>query len=244
LPEIEKQRIGNNKNQTEDSTMRKILVVDDDADMRSLHKMRLSDTYEILDTEDPEEALGLALEHKPAAILLDLMMPRLSGFELCHTLHTLSYTSRIPIFVITGESAAKYQQHCEGLGASGFFEKPVDYKELKKRMAQALETSQPERRAHVRLKMRVILKLRGADPAGKHFELATVTENISPAGFLAGCTATLNQGDVVEVFVSGESERFAGRAKAVRCESRGAPWQRYGFQFLETTSEWVLQASR
>ncbi|MGC2332406.1 MAG: response regulator, partial [Candidatus Acidiferrales bacterium] len=65
--------------------MAKILIVDDDADMRNLHKMRLNDSYEILETEDPEEALGLALEHKPAAILLDLMMPRLSGFELCHT---------------------------------------------------------------------------------------------------------------------------------------------------------------
>jgi response regulator RpfG family c-di-GMP phosphodiesterase len=224
--------------------MAKILIVDDDADMRNLHKMRLNDTYEILETEDPEEALGLALEHKPAAILLDLMMPRLSGFELCHTLHTLSYTSRIPILVITGESAAKYQQHCEGLGASAFFEKPVDYKELKKRIAQALQTNQPERRAHVRVKMRVVLKLRGIDSAAKPFDLPTVTENVSPAGFLAGCLASLNQGDIVEVYVSGETERFAGRAKAVRCESRGAPWQRYGFQFVETTSEWVLQASR
>ena len=39
--------------------MAKILIVDDDADMRNLHKMRLNDTYEILETEDPEEALGL-----------------------------------------------------------------------------------------------------------------------------------------------------------------------------------------
>ncbi|MGD0956841.1 MAG: response regulator [Candidatus Acidiferrales bacterium] len=224
--------------------MAKILIVDDDADMRDLHKMRLSDTYEILDTEDPEEALGLALEHKPTAILLDLMMPRLSGFELCHTLHTLSYTSRIPIFVITGESAAKYKQHCEGLGASAFFEKPVDYKELKKKLAEALQTNQPERRAHVRVTMRVVLKLGGKDSTGKPFKISTVTENLSPGGFLAGCAATLNQGDVVEVFVVGDGERFAGRAKAVRCEARGAPWQRYGFQFLETTSEWVLQASR
>lgn len=223
---------------------KKLLIVDDDADMRNLHKMRLNDSYEILETEDPEEALGMALEHKPDAILLDLMMPRLSGFELCHTLHTLSYTSRIPILVITGESAAKYERHCEGLGASAFFEKPVDYKELKRRIAQVLQSHQPERRAHVRVKMRVVLKLRGIDSTGKTFDLPTVTENVSPAGFLAGCTASLNQGDVVEVYVSGDSERFAGRAKAVRCESRGAPWQRYGFQFLETTSEWVLQPNK
>ncbi|HTZ99454.1 MAG TPA: response regulator [Candidatus Aquilonibacter sp.] len=224
--------------------MAKILIVDDDADMRNLHKMRLNDSYEILETEDPEEALGMALEHKPDAILLDLMMPRLSGFELCHTLRTLSYTSRIPILVITGESAAKYERHCEGLGASAFFEKPVDYKELKRRIAQALQSHQPERRAHVRVKMRVVLKLRGIDSTGKQFDLPTVTENVSPAGFLAGCPVSLNHGDVVEVYVSADNERFAGRAKAVRCESPGAPWQRYGFQFLETTSEWVLQPNK
>jgi len=41
--------------------------------------------YEVIDTQDPEQALGLALEHKPDAILLDLMMPKFSGFELCQS---------------------------------------------------------------------------------------------------------------------------------------------------------------
>src|SRR5580700_6560386 len=121
----------------------KILIVDDDDDVRNLHSMRLGDTYETVMTGEPEEALALALEHKPAAILLDLMMPRLSGFELCQTLHALSYTSLIPIFVISGESANKYRAHCESLGATAYFEKPVDYKALKARMCEVLETSVP-----------------------------------------------------------------------------------------------------
>jgi DNA-binding response OmpR family regulator len=91
--------------------VQKILIVDDDPQLVSLHRMRLEDRYEIIDTSEPEEALGLALEHKPGAILLDLMMPKFSGFELCQSLHSLSYTSLIPIFVITGESAAKYKEH-------------------------------------------------------------------------------------------------------------------------------------
>ncbi len=223
--------------------MPKLLIVDDDADMRNLHKMRLADAYETLDTEDPEEALSLALEHKPAAILLDLMMPRLSGFELCHTLHSLSYTSRIPIIVITGESAAKYKQHCESLGASAFFEKPVDYKALKAKLSEELRKKQPERRAHVRLKMRIIIKLRGTDTNGKKFELSTVTENASPGGFLCACSASLKKGDMVEVYVVGDTERLAGKAKTIRVEAQGAPWQRYGFQLVEITSDWPLQAS-
>jgi DNA-binding response OmpR family regulator len=221
----------------------KILIVDDDDDVRNLHSMRLGDTYETVMTGEPEEALALALEHKPSAILLDLMMPKLSGFELCQTLHTLSYTSLIPIFMITGESSEKYKQHCESLGAKAYFEKPVNYAALKAALATELGSRQAERRSHVRLNMRVQIKLRGRDATGKDVEVSTVTENASPGGFLAGCPQVLKQGDIFDVFVVGSSERHAGRAKPVRIESRGAPWQRYGFQFVETTNDWILRAT-
>ena len=52
-------------------------------------------------------ALGLVLEHKPDAVLLDLVMPKVSGFELCQSLRSLSYTARIPVFVITGRPGPK-----------------------------------------------------------------------------------------------------------------------------------------
>jgi PleD family two-component response regulator len=48
-----------------------------------------------------------APQYKPGARLLDLIMPDCSGFELCPSFHNLSYTSRIPIFVVTGESSNK-----------------------------------------------------------------------------------------------------------------------------------------
>ena len=223
--------------------LKKILIVDDDDDVRNLHALRLGDAYEPVMTGTPEEALALALEHKPSAILLDLMMPKLSGFELCQTFHTLSYTSLIPIFMITGESSEKYKQHCESLGAKAYFEKPVNYTALKAALAAELDSRQTDRRAHVRLNMRVVLKLRGKDAAGNPIEVSTVTENASPAGFLAGCALTLKQGDSFDVFVVGSGEHFAGRARPVRIESRGAPWQRYGFHFLETTNDWILRAT-
>lgn len=224
--------------------MQKILVIDDDEDVRGLHRLRLSDAYEIVETGDAEEALALALQHKPAAILLDLMMPKFSGFEVCQSLHSLSYTSLIPIFVITGESAAKYKEHCESLGARGFFEKPVNYQELKRRLAAELESKQKERRAHVRVRMNLILKLRGADPEGKRFEIAAATENVSAGGFLCTYTGFLVKDSVLDVYLSGAGERFAGRARVVRREAPDAPWQRYALQFLEVTPEWVLQPRR
>ena len=221
--------------------MPKILIVDDDDSMRGLMKKRLSDTYEIVDTGDPEQALGLALEHKPDAILLDLMMPKFSGFELCQSFHSLSYTSLTPLFVISGESAAKYKEHCENLGATAYFEKPVNFQELKRRLAEELQTRRTERRSEVRVRMRIVLKLRGTDANGKQFEESVATENVSASGFLCNCNQSLTQDGVVEVFLTGGTERFAGKARVVRKEAPGAPWQRYGFQFVEKTLEWVLQ---
>lgn len=225
--------------------MRKILIVDDDDQVRGMLRMRLSDSYQIAETGNPEQALGLALEHKPAAILLDLMMPGFSGFELCQSLHSLSYTSRTPIFVVTGESGAKYKDHCEALGARGYFQKPVDFVALKSALATAISETQPERRAHVRVRMRVIIKLRGTDSNGRQFEESTTTENVSAGGFLCNCTANLIKGAPVEVFLCADgADCHAGRAKVVRRESPGSPWQRYGFQFEQVTGDWVLQPSR
>jgi CheY-like chemotaxis protein len=218
-----------------------ILIVDDEEAMRGLLRARLSDIYKIVETGDPEQALGLALEHKPDVILMDLMMPKCSGFELCQSLHSLSYTSLIPIFMITGESGTKYREHCKSLGAKGYFEKPVDFAALRTTLAAEIKGKQPERRTHVRVRMRLILMLKGTDSNGKAFEASVTTENVSACGFLCNCTASLTKGASVEVFLSGEQDRYVGRALVVRRESPGAPWQRYGFQFQETTNDWVLQ---
>ncbi len=65
--------------------MQKLLVIEDEEAMRRLLRLNLSDLYEIIDTGDPEQGLALAMQNKPSAILLDLRMPKFSGFELCRT---------------------------------------------------------------------------------------------------------------------------------------------------------------
>jgi DNA-binding response OmpR family regulator len=61
------------------------------------------------------------------------MMPDRSGFELCQSFHNLSYTARIPIFGVTGESAAKHRDYMSNLGAAGYFGKLIDFAKLKSR---------------------------------------------------------------------------------------------------------------
>jgi len=141
--------------------MHTILIVDDDPSMLGLLRINLSDTYNVVTASDAEQVLGLALKHKPAAILLDLMMPKYSGFELCQCLHTLSYTSRTPVFVVTGESAERYKTHCLNLGAREFIEKPVDFDLLRSKLASELQQERPERRAHVRVPLRAIVTPQG-----------------------------------------------------------------------------------
>jgi response regulator RpfG family c-di-GMP phosphodiesterase len=222
--------------------MQKILVVDDDDAMRSLIKMRLSDTYEMIETGNPVQALELALQHKPGAILLDLMMPDCSGFELCQSFHNLSYTARIPVFVVTGESAAKYKDYMSNLGAAGFFEKPLDFAKLKSRLATELHGRMVERRAHVRVRMKLILKLKGTDESQRSFEQLTATENVSAGGFLCPLPLALSEHSTLQVFLTGSGQdRYVGKVKVVRKEAPDTPWQRYGFQFVERSAEWILQ---
>jgi len=222
--------------------MEKILVVDDDDAMRGLIRMRLSDTYETIDTGNPVQALGLALEHKPSAILLDLMMPDCSGFELCQSFHNLSYTARIPVFVVTGESAQKYKEYMSNLGAAGFFEKPIDFAKLKSRLASELQGRVLERRTHVRVRMKVVLKLKGADESQRSFEQLTTTENVSAGGFLCALPLVLSANSAFQVFLSGSGhDRYVGSARVVRREAPDTPWQRYAFQFIERSPEWILQ---
>src|SRR5256714_15041859 len=98
--------------------------------MRRLMRLNLGDKYQIVDTGEPETALSLALEHKPDAILLDLRMPKYSGYELCHTLTTLGSTQLIPVIIVSGEAGDTTKQLCRKLGATAYFEKPLDIDHL------------------------------------------------------------------------------------------------------------------
>jgi DNA-binding response OmpR family regulator len=221
--------------------MAKLLIVDDDEAMRGLLRARLESSYEVFDTGDPERVLGMAMENKPDAVLLDLMMPKVSGFDLCQTLHSLSVTSRIKIFIVTGKGGIAAQDYCKNLGADGFFHKPVDFNELKRRLAETLGPQKSERRRQSRVRMRVSLKLRGRNKAGAPFEEVTFTDNVSAGGFLCSCATALAIGSTVEVFMTGGREWYVGRARVMRKES-DLDLLRYGFHLEERKGEWVLQS--
>src|ERR1700730_13148755 len=130
--------------------MDKLLIVDDEEAMRRLLRINLADRYKILATGNSEEALAMAMQGKPNAILLDLRMPNYSGFELCRTFKSMTSTQLIPIIIISGEAGAQTKLFCKELGAAEYFEKPVDFDALRAGLERIMRAAQPERRSGLR----------------------------------------------------------------------------------------------
>jgi CheY-like chemotaxis protein len=222
--------------------MKKLLIVDDEDAMRGLYRRRLSGAYEVFETGDPEEALALALEHKPDAILLDLKMPKFDGFELCQNFRSLSHTSELPIFVITGQSG-NYKKQCEAMGAAGYFEKPIDFNKLKQTLTTTLERMPATRVASAELRMRIPLKLKGTDAGGEQFAELVETESISADGFLCVSDRKFEEGSRVEVFLASSPERYAGVVRVTERVPAGLERQGYRCNFDGERTDWIIQKS-
>ncbi len=221
--------------------MGKLLLVDDDEALRRLMRLELSDAFEVIDSGEPEQCLALALEHKPDAILLDLRMPKYSGYELLQTFTALSHTQKIPVIIVSGEAGGQTKEHCKQLGAAGYFEKPIDFEALRACLQQIAKNGRHIPRAEVRVRLRIVLKLRGTDSQGKKFQEIVTTENVSLSGFLCGCTADLPADCIVDVYLTSSGEDCVGKAKIVHSSAKGPPLRHYGCLFIEKTGPWVLQ---
>lgn len=221
--------------------MGKLLVVDDDQALRRLMRLELSDTYEIIDTGEPEHGLALALEHRPDAIVLDLRMPKYSGYELCQTFTSFSRTQTIPVVIVSGEAGAQTKEHCKQLGAAAYFEKPLDFEALKACLRGIVKTSRYVPRTEVRVRLRVPLKLRGKDAQGQDFEEVATTENVSLSGFLCSCGRALLVHSAVDVYMVSGPDEHVGKAEIMHSDATAAPLYRYGCRFSEKNGPWVLE---
>jgi len=220
--------------------MPRLLIIDDDDAMRRMIRSRLEPAYEILETSDPEEGIVLALQQKPDAILLDLMMPKYTGFEVCQTLSSMSFSQRIPIFIVSGESAERYRDFCQNIGARGFIQKPIDFAALRKELEAVVKNGAGAKRPEARVRFRTPLRLKGLDATGAQLDLTIVTENVTTRGFLCGIDATIAEGTAIEVYLAADGRRFVGKAHVVRVDSPGTRGQMCDFEFLESPTDWVL----
>src|SRR5258708_14779052 len=149
--------------------------------------LELSEAYEVIDTGEPEHGLALALEHLADGILLDLRMPKYSGYELCQTFTSFSRTQAIPVVIVSGEGGAQTKEHCKQLGAAGYFEKPLDFEALKAFLGGMARTARHLPRSEVSVRVRVPLTLQRNDSQGKDFEEASAPEKGSLIGVRSTC---------------------------------------------------------
>lgn len=104
---------------------KKILIVDDNKEVREYLKLILSDTFEMFEAADGNEGLQIATESTPQVIITDLLMPGMSGLEFCRAIKSNSNSSHIPVVFLTSQWDEDVQVSGYEAGADVYLTKPV-----------------------------------------------------------------------------------------------------------------------
>jgi DNA-binding response OmpR family regulator len=116
-----------------------ILAADDDEDVLALVAFRLERSgYNVLQARDGEEALELAVRELPDLAVLDVMMPKLDGFELARRLRAEEATRRMPIILLTAKAQDGDVERGFDVGADDYVRKPFSPRELQARVQAIL----------------------------------------------------------------------------------------------------------
>jgi two-component system, OmpR family, alkaline phosphatase synthesis response regulator PhoP len=117
----------------------KILVVEDEPDIRKLvHYNLTQDHYKVIEAESGDQALKLIQRDKPSLVILDLMMPGMSGLEVCRTLRGQDETAKLPILMLTAKAGEADRVLGLELGADDYLAKPFSPRELVARVRAIL----------------------------------------------------------------------------------------------------------
>jgi len=119
--------------------MAQILLVDDEQDLVWALRRSLSDEgHEVLTAYDGVEALAVARHHRPDLVILDIIMPRLDGLQVCRRLRCDPTLAAVPILFLTERSALEDRVNGLDEGGDDYLTKPFDLKELKARVRALL----------------------------------------------------------------------------------------------------------
>ena len=118
---------------------KKVLICDDEPFiLESVSYVARSEGYEVVTAEDGEEGLRLAREECPDMMFLDLMMPRMNGFQVCKALKQDPATSRIHIVILTARGQELDRIKGKEVGANEYLTKPFSPRKLRQRLQEVL----------------------------------------------------------------------------------------------------------
>ncbi|MEU7474446.1 response regulator [Lentzea sp. NPDC042327] len=122
--------------------MTTVLVADDDADVRDVVVFKLEQSgYDVLVAEDGATALTLARDALPDIAVLDVMMPRMTGLDVCRELRAAEATAGIPVILLTARARESDVEGGFDWGADDYLTKPFSPRELASRVRAVLARS-------------------------------------------------------------------------------------------------------
>ncbi len=136
----------------------RILVVEDDAELRSLlGELLRTEGFQAVSVADGAEAIRRATSDRPDAVILDLMLPDMSGFEVCQELKFRRDTNLIPIVMLTALHDARSRRSGLRVGANRYLTKPFSPDELLREVRSSLEHRRElsERRTHTSVELQL-----------------------------------------------------------------------------------------
>lgn len=119
--------------------MKKILFIEDEPEQIMVMKVRLEASgYAFISAMDGEEGIEKARGEKPDLILLDLILPKMNGYEVAKRLRGDPNTCDIPIIVVTASGAEKLEEKCRAVGADVCIRKPYDAAEVLQKIRERI----------------------------------------------------------------------------------------------------------
>lgn len=116
-----------------------VLVIDDSVTNQVLVEALLGEEgIRVVTVSNAAEAYRLIDKEPPSLILLDLLMPNITGIDFLKTIKQNERVNTIPVFIVTAANTELYRNQCEVLGVQEFFPKPVDIPLLVKRVKEVL----------------------------------------------------------------------------------------------------------
>lgn len=127
------------------SQRRFILIAEDEPDTAKLLQFHLQRRgYRTTVAADGFDALNLTFEGHPDLVILDLMLPKLHGFEVCRMLKASPSTRAIPVFMLTAVASTESKVEGFNVGANDYLTKPFEIPELLARIASLLQRSRAQ----------------------------------------------------------------------------------------------------
>jgi len=122
----------------------RILVADDEPNQLELLTFNLVQAdYEVIRAEDGQQALDMIEEHRPDLVIIDWMMPRMSGIDVCRTLRSRSDTKHLPIIILSARGEEGDRTLGLDIGADDYISKPFSPREMISRVRALLRRAHP-----------------------------------------------------------------------------------------------------